>query len=127
MSFFSFFKRSLLLLFFCAMVGYIAFTIGDISQSALIWGIGIGYGNVLVGFPILRWGFDKPHKYFLLSVYGGMILRFLLIFSLIFILIVAFKMEMVTFLVSLMGSYFLFLGLEVYQFSQIADTRRNSQ
>ncbi len=127
MSFFSFFRRSLVLLFFCAAVAFAAIGWLEAGKEEVLWGIGIGYGNALLGFAILRWGFDKSHQQFMISIYGGMILRFLLIFSLIFLLIVAFKMDTVTFLVSLMGSYFVFLGLEIFQILQIAVTQRNSK
>lgn len=89
-------------------------------------GLGISFSNAILGFAILSWGFKQSHNRFLGSVFGGMILRFLLIFSLLFILIGALNFDRVALVFSLVAAYFLFLLLEIYQVYKFSDVTKES-
>lgn len=77
-------------------------------------GLAISYGNTLLGFAIISWGYKRSINEFMASFYGGMIFRFLLIFVVLFVLIVTLKIEVIALIISLCVSYFVFLGLEIY-------------
>ncbi|NIW78281.1 MAG: hypothetical protein GWN16_01965 [Calditrichae bacterium] len=96
-----------------------------VSRWSLWTGIGISFLNTIIGFAILSWGINRSNKSFLISVYGGMIFRFLLIFALLFILIGALQAEMITLISSFMITYFLFLGLEVLQIHKYAEMQKD--
>lgn len=87
-------------------------------------GLIISYANTLIGFAIISWGYKRSLNKFLASIYGGMIFRFLLIFGLLFLLIVAFEMPTAALLISLCVSYFIFLGLEIYVLHKHAESNR---
>ena len=126
MSFWNFFVKSLLLLLGCALPGYIIWQSLDSYQAkiAMLFGAGIAYGNALVGFAIINWGYKRSQVKFFFSVFGGMIFRFLLIFAILFILMGSLKASIFTLLASLMVVYFVFLGLEIYQFHKYSDLKR---
>lgn len=87
-------------------------------------GLSISFFNAILGFAILAWGFKQSHNRFLGSVFGGIILRFLLIFSLLFVLIGALNFDRVALMLSLVSTYFLFMGLEIFQIHRYTDTKR---
>lgn len=126
MSFWDFFKKSLLLLAGCAVIGYFAWQNLETEEArkAMFIGAAIGYGNSLIGFAIIRWGFNRSQRDFFLSVFGGMIFRFLLIFALLFILMGSLRASIFTLLASLMFVYFVFLGLEIFQVHRFSDLKR---
>ena len=114
MNFWNYLLKSLVLLFVCVLASELALRYwGDTDvKIAVRVGLIISFGNAILGFAILNWGFGRSHNAFLLSVYGGIILRFLLIFLLLFILIGALKFDGVALIFSLVTTYFLFIGLE---------------
>ncbi len=126
MSFWRFFKVSLVLLLGCILLGYFAWQSLESNQAkiAMVIGAAIAYGNALLGFAIISWGFKRSQTKLFLAVFGGIIFRFLLIFAFLFILIGALKASIFTLLASLMLVYFLFLGLEIYQFHKYSDLQR---
>lgn len=95
------------------------------TRLTIYLGIAIAFGNAVIGFAFISWGFTRSHHRFLLSVYGSMIFRFLLIFSLLFILIGAFKMDAIQLVSALMITYFLFLGLEIFLVNRMTEVKRN--
>ncbi len=117
MKFKNFFIKSLVLLAICSLFayGYLQSADNKSITVAVIIGMTIGYINTLLGFAILSWGYQKNSKDFMLSVFGSMIFRFLLIFAILFILIAASKVEKVPLIASLVVVYFSFLGLEVIE------------
>ncbi len=126
MKFSDFFKKSLVLLGVCiALAGlYLYDNDSAEARNAIAVGIGLGYANALLGFAFLAWGYRRSNKKFMISVIGGMILRFMLLFSFLFILIVASKMAKTPLIVSLIGVYFAFLALELVQIYLHVQTER---
>jgi predicted permease len=117
---------SLVLLFLCVLAsGAILVFWGDADTKIAVGvGLAISFGNAILGFALLSWGFKRSHNAFLLSVYGGTILRFLLIFSLLFILIGALNLDRVALIFTLVATYFLFMGLEIFQIHKYSDIKR---
>lgn len=126
MKFSHFFKKSLVLLGVCIAVAglYLYHYDSPEARNAIVVGIALGYTNALLGFAILAWGYHRSNKKFMVSVIGGMILRFMLLFSFLFILIVASKMAKTPLIVSLVGVYFVFLALELVQIHLNVQTER---
>ncbi len=76
-------------------------------------GIFLGYVNAIIGYVILAWGMKRSQNAFMGAVFGGMIFRFLLLFSILFILIIAVHFQMIPLIISLLFSYFSFLFFEI--------------
>ncbi len=76
-------------------------------------GIFLGYLNAIIGYLILSWGMKRSQNAFMGAVFGGMIFRFLLLFSILFILIIAVHFQMIPLIISLLVSYFTFLFFEI--------------
>ncbi len=76
-------------------------------------GIFLGYLNAIVGYLILVWGMKRSQNAFMGAVFGGMIFRFLLLFAILFILIIAVHFRMIPLIISLLFSYFTFLFFEI--------------
>ncbi len=76
-------------------------------------GILLGYVNAIIGYVILAWGMKRSQNAFMGAVFGGMIFRFLLLFSILFILIIAVHFQMIPLIISLLFSYFSFLFFEI--------------
>lgn len=103
---------------------FLMFVGGNDDKIGAGIGLAISYANTLIGFAIISWGYRRSLNKFLGSIYGGMIFRFLLIFGILFVLIVGFKMPAVALLISLCFSYFVFLGLEIYIIHKHAESNR---
>lgn len=112
----SYFKIiSLLLIGLILLAAVILFKFGNRDDKiAAAIGLLISYLNALAGFAIISRGYRQSLNKFMAYFYGGMILRFLLIFVTLFVLIVGFEMPVVALLLSLCVSYFIFLALEIY-------------
>ncbi len=76
-------------------------------------GVALGYVNAIVGYWFLAWGMKRSHNAFMGAVFGGMIFRFLLLFAILFILIIAVHFRMIPLIISLLFSYFTFLFFEI--------------
>gem|GEM_PF-5978767 len=114
----------LLLIIIVMTEGFIAvFHLGS-ARRTIYSGVAISFGNALIGYAAISWGFHRSQHKFLASVYGSMIFRFLLIFSLLFILIGAFNLDAVQLVSSLMITYFLFLGLEIFQLHKLNTSKK---
>lgn len=122
----NFLIKSLGVLILCGIIGwlYIALSGNTDSIPAIVVGVAIAFGNAMIGFALISWGYRRSYHKFLLSIYGGMIFRFLLIFILLFILIGALKVNRVALIISLVATYFLFLGLEILQIHKYSDKER---
>jgi len=130
MSLGNFFKKSLigLVLFLLIYLGLLGTIIQPslLQKKSFLIGFLIAYGNALIGFALLSWGFKRSQKDFMISVYGGMFFRILLIFSLLFILIRAFKISQIYMIVSLILFYFIFMILEIFEVHKNAQRSGNT-
>ena len=78
------------------------------------FGLGIAFVNFVIGVAIISWGFEKPDKIFYSAFFGGMLVRFVLIFLILFILIKYFNFDRLILVGSLLVAYFAFLGFEIW-------------
>lgn len=89
-------------------------------------GLLIGYLNFIGGTTAISSAISKPDKQFLGIIFGGMIIRFVLIFAILFILIEILELDKITMIAALFISYLGFLVLEIWQIHQFALSRGNS-
>lgn len=129
MSFGKFFLHSLLLVIaisgVAAVVVNVAGAPGD--GRAATAGIAIAYGNALLGMAVLAWAWRRSPNQFFGAFYGSMIFRFLLIFSILFLLIGAFQMRRVALVMSLVATYFLLLLIEIFHMLKAERMRKVQQ
>ena len=123
--FFEYFKWSLIPFTILALIalGLLTGVKGALDRLGIFIGLLISYINTLLGYAIILWGYKRSMNKFMASFYGGMIFRFLLIFVVLFVLIVAFEMPIISLIVSLGISYFIFLGLEIYIIHKYSDSK----
>jgi len=116
MQFTDFLKKGFLLFFFFAIFLFFLQLIGQLASGTLAaWaGILISLLNFLIGSAIIAWGARKSDKKFYSMFFMGMLIRFALIFIVLFILIKIFQLPQLFLAGSLLVSYFGFMGLEVW-------------
>ncbi len=90
----------------------VLFSMTDFSREVGS-GILLGYVNAIIGYLFLSWGMKRSHNAFMGAVFGSMIFRFLLLFAILFILIIAVHFRMIPLIISLLFSYFTFLFFEI--------------
>jgi F0F1-type ATP synthase assembly protein I len=123
--FFEYFKWSLIpfTILVVTALGLLTGVKGTLDRLGIFIGLVISYINTLLGYAIILWGYKRSMNKFMASFYGGMIFRFLLIFVVLFVLIVAFEIPIIALIVSLGISYFIFLGLEIYIIHKYSDLK----
>ncbi len=87
------------------------------ADAAAIWGVVLGCGicvlNALAGCTSAVWAFEKPHKVFVRTLFGGMAVR-LLAMGLVFFLLIKFTgVHVLGLAISLFLFYVLFQVLEI--------------
>lgn len=116
-------QRNKLFIFFSVVVPFMAliilsvlFASGQIDFSLFkshSLGILIASLNFLIGFIAVRIGLNKPNKSFLLIVFGAVVIRFFLIFSLIILTLSFLYVRMNSFIFTTFIFYFYFLIVEI--------------
>jgi hypothetical protein len=119
-------KGFLLFLFFAIFLIFLQLNGQHTHDLLAAWaGIIISLVNFLIGSAIIAWGAPKSDKRFYSVFFVGMLIRFALIFIVLFILIKFFHFPQLFLAGSLLVSYFAFMGLEiwvVYKSEQQKDT-----
>jgi hypothetical protein len=77
------------------------------------FGILIAALNFMIGFLTIRLGLNKPNKSFLIIVFGGVVIRFFLIFALIILTLSFLYVRMNSFIFTTFTFYFYYLIVEV--------------
>ncbi len=127
MSFGYFFKKSFLLFALYAILLAFLLQFLEISSMGLALGAGlvISFLNSVAGFATISYGFGKPDKTFYGFFFGGMLIRFLLMFFILFLLIKGFQMAITPLVISLLITYFSFLILEIWSVHKLAGLKGN--
>ncbi|MCL6495645.1 MAG: hypothetical protein K6T54_12820 [Ignavibacterium sp.] len=92
---------------------YFSNTIDFPSYKSFTFGILIAALNFLIGFLTIRIGLNKPNKSFLIIVFGGVVIRFFLIFTLIILTLSFLYVRMNSFIFTTFTLYFYYLIVEV--------------
>lgn len=102
-----------LIAFFIFQFLYFSNSIDFASYKSYTFGIIIAALNFLIGFLTIRIGLNKPNKSFLIIVFGGVIIRFFLIFALIILTLSFLYVRMNSFIFTTFTFYFYYLIVEV--------------
>lgn len=112
-----------LFIFFSVIIPLIAFLIFQFlyfsnsidfaSYKSYTFGIIIAALNFLIGFLTIKIGLNKPNKSFLIIVFGGVVIRFFLIFALIILTLSFLYVRMNSFIFTTFTFYFYYLIVEV--------------
>ncbi len=129
MKFFNFFKKSFLLLATFAIFLTFLMTAGFLKEAVTeAWiGLAISYLNFLGGTVVIVWGINKSDKQFYTAYFGGMFIRFSVMFILLFILLKYFHLGQLSLILSLLITYFSFLALEIWIINQSMQSKGNSE
>jgi len=80
--------------------------------------------NFFIGSIIFLFSLDKPNKIFLIFSLGSIGIRLFLIIIIVLVLIAVFKFQKNYFILSLLGFYFTYLGLEIYLLNKVIDKNK---
>lgn len=125
MSFFLFIKKSVYVLIGLVLVLLAAgaFDLFTFPLAPVWMALGISYGNFVIGVGVLAWGFGKADKQFYAAFLGGMIVRFILMFIILWMLIKLFHYPMFVLILALIFFYFSFLVVEILGIVQSSSLR----
>ena len=89
-----------------------------LAQSALIREVLIGcflpVACFILGFYAVSWAVHRPLRHFMIAVFGGMLVRLLLISTIFILLVKLTQFHVPSLLFSLVGFYILCLVIELY-------------
>lgn len=81
--------------------------------KGVLWGTAVSLFNVTWGFFSIRWAFQASSRAFLSVLVGGMFLRFIVVGSALYWAWKRTDLHFVSFVVALLGTYFLLQILEI--------------
>lgn len=93
---------------------YFSNNIDFVLYKSYTFGILIAALNFLIGFLTIKIGLNKPNKSFLIIVFGGVVIRFFLIFALIILTLSFLYVRMNSFIFTFFTFYFYYLIVEVF-------------
>jgi len=79
--------------------------------------------NALAGSITLEYALDKSYSTFFKVVFGGMLIRMVILLGTLYLLIAAFGIQKIALTVSLLGFYMVFLILEVLSIQRKVEVR----
>jgi len=112
------FLSGLFLFLIFLLIDYFVVSI-NIEISSIIFSWILCTLNVLVGTKYIVNSFDKGNNKFMISVFGGMVVRLFFVLGFIAIGLLIFDFEKTEFVISLFCFYFLFLIFELYYITNI--------
>ncbi|OGB68963.1 MAG: hypothetical protein A2Y94_02955 [Caldithrix sp. RBG_13_44_9] len=129
MKFTIFFKNSFYLFAVFAIFLTFLTLAGWLNQGVIAAWVGLllAWFNFLIGAAILAWGAGKTDRDFYGAFFSGMILRFILIFVLLWFLITNLQLNSLILAGSLLISYFGFLFLEIWLIHKHSVTRSSNR
>jgi hypothetical protein len=129
MNFTIFFKKGFYLFVILAIFLTIFILSGVVTHGKMAAWIGLilGFLNFIGGAAAISHAIPKSDSQFLTIFFGGMIIRFVFIFTTLFVLIKIFELDKITMIVVLFISYVSFLVLEIWQVHQHALAKGNDQ
>lgn len=81
--------------------------------TSIFWGNFFAFLNLLLGLSIIFWGINKSHRLFLISLFGGSIIRMIIMLVLVLISLKFLELNMGNFIFSLLFFYFFYLITEI--------------
>lgn len=103
-----------ILSFLVALVFYFTSLISAIMFKSIIIGAIISLLNFLIGFILFKISLRKSEKIFILSLWGGLLLRLILGLSLILITLIFLEINTYGFIFSILFFYVFYLFTEIF-------------
>jgi hypothetical protein len=85
---------------------------GLIYKSILVGDI-LAFISFLLGLLFTQWGFNKPNKQFLISIYGGMLFRLIIMVLLLLLTLIFLEINEISFIFSNLFFYFFYVIVEI--------------
>jgi len=99
----------------------------SLQISSIIYGYLISLVNVLIGYGLTGIAFEKKVKSFMVIVFGGMLVRMLLVAVLLLILLYIAQLDAASLVASVFFFYFLFISIEIkFLFKKSSENKINS-
>lgn len=83
------------------------------QTESIVYGYLISLVNVVIGFGLNNAALGKKNKSFMVLVFGGMLIRMLIVAALLLVLLYFAKLEPVMLTASVFFFYFLFISIEI--------------
>ena len=80
---------------------------------SVFWGNFFAFLNLLLGLSFISWGHNKSHQLFLISLFGGSIIRLIIMLVLVLISLKFLELNTRNFIFSLLFFYFFYLIIEI--------------
>ena len=81
---------------------------------SIVLGYTISLINVILGYAMIQWALVKETKSFMVIIFGGMLIRMIIVFTFLIILISFSNFETTSLISSVFFFYFLFMSIEIY-------------
>ena len=88
-------------------------TTHKIFFKSILIGDSLAFLNFVLGLLFTFWGIENTNKRFLTSLYGGMLLRLILLLFLMILALLFLDINEITFIFSLLFFYFFYLIIEI--------------
>ena len=108
-----FFSISVLALLIVSVL-YLASHISAILFESIIFGALISLLNFLIGYLLIKFSLRRSEKIFLLSLWGGLLLRLILGLTLILITLIFLEINTYGFIFSILFFYVFYLLIEIF-------------
>ena len=102
-----------------ALLWPLAGALGPGGWSAAGWGATLAVLNTLAAYWLVRWSERRPTVWFFRAILGGMLVRMTLLLAAV-VALLAVGLRPVPFVVSLLGHFVAFLGLETAVLARMA-------
>lgn len=100
--------------FIIVTILFVSSVVSFLNFISFILGTSLSLFYFLVGFFLLNYSINKPDNIFLIFLWGGMLLRIILMLSLVFIILYFLEINTVTFIFSLCIFYVFYLFNEIF-------------
>jgi hypothetical protein len=110
-----------------ALLWPLAAALGPGGWSAAGWGATLAVLNTLAAYWLVRWSEGRPTVWFFRAILGGMLVRMTLLLVAVAGALLAFGLPPVPFVVSLLGHFVAFVGLETAVLSRTSAPAAQSE
>jgi hypothetical protein len=95
-----------------ALLWPVAGALGPGGWFAAAWGAALAVLNTLAAYGLVRWSEGRTTVWFFRAILGGMLVRMTLLLAAVAVALLGFGLRPGPFIVSLLGHFVAFLGLE---------------
>jgi len=86
----------------------------QIQFKSILIGDIVGFSNFVLGLVFIFIGINRPDKFFLMTVYGGILIRLFVLSVIVVIILKTLEINVNNFIFSLLFFYFFYLTVEIF-------------